>query len=153
MIKQGLRMAAARLASLHSSDRAWLLKQLPAEQARQLRELLRAPELKRWQACRLGEIELAEPEASPVAESSAPTAAPAPAPLPSELKELDAEWLALWLAARSTSEQKPVLDGLAGARARQVNEQLARSRSPLPPGLRDALRSWPARPSTFAEFL
>ena len=148
MNTQGLRLAAARLAALHPGDRAWLLKQLPAEHARALQGVLRSPQLKRWGA-QLGELDLPAP-ATAVTEAETASAQP---PLPTALKQADPAWIALWLAAQQAEDQDYDLETLGLTRVRKVREEAARLTQPLPPSLRAALAQWPGKTSSFAEWL
>lgn len=148
MNSQGLRMAAARLASLHPTDRAWLLRQLPAVQARALQEVLCAPELKRWNG-RLGELEIPPPALAAV---EADTPVP-PTALPAGLRQADPAWIALWLAAHAPKDAEYDIEDLGPSRARKVREAAASLPRSLPPSLRDALAQWPGQASAFAEWL
>lgn len=148
MNRQGLRIAAARLAALHPGDRAWLLQQLPPAQVGALQELLRSPELKRW-GNQLAGLEIPPPTAAPL-KADAPMP---PASLPAALKQADPGWIALWLAARAPEDRECDLESLGPIRAREVREEVMRHAQPLPTSLRDALAQWPGRADSFAEWL
>jgi hypothetical protein len=147
MTTQGLRLAATRLAALHQDDRAWLLAQLPIEQASALRDLLGSRHLKQWAAA-LGEG--IDTLTLPVA----PSVKASPKSLPLALKELGVAWQALWLAANHPEDVADRIDGMETWRARRLMEDTQRFEGVLPSGLREALVQWPAaRAQSFAEVL
>lgn len=147
MSTQGLRLAATRLAPLHQDDRAWLLAQLPIEQASALRDLLGSSHLKQWAAALREGI-------NTVTLPVAPSVKAASKSLPPALKELGVGWQALWLAANHPEDIADRTDGMETWRACRLMEDTQRFEGVLPSGLREALVQWPvARAQSFTEVL
>ncbi|WP_266158300.1 hypothetical protein [Dyella silvatica] len=136
MNSRGLRLAAAKLASLHAADRRWLLNQLPQQQAHAVRELLARSELRHLsgQVSGLTSIHMPEPVAA---------AAIAAEPHAVELEALGPAWAALWLTASVPDRIDDYLSAMDAARARRVIEAATRFHQGLPVALAAAIAEWP----------
>jgi hypothetical protein len=145
MISQGQRLTAAKLAGLHPADREWMLRRLPADQARIVRHLLGRSDLKR-----LGVHALAveTPAASPPPPQAA---ANDHAALRQQLAPLSPAWAALSLAALSPEHLDRYLGMIDRSRAQKVTDAARRFTQGLPASLSAAIADWSARDDVSTE--